>query len=281
MTKGHIFLAQNSDVNYVRQAYALALSIKIFNKTYNQTCLLTNDVVPQEYQNVFDYILPIPDNDLALNSNWKIENRWKFLQVTPFEENFVYDVDMLLLESNDHWWQYFKNKNICFTKNVENYRGNIITNNFYRKSFTKNDLPNVYSGVFYFKKNKESIVFFEWLKIVVNNWKMFYDLFLKNHKQDFCSLDVSAAIVVKILDNKDIVLDQTPILKFVHMKPGIQDWGSTPNKWTNVVDFIMDKDLNLFVGNFKQTGLFHYVEDEFLTDQILNLLYEKNKKVQN
>jgi hypothetical protein len=32
MSKGHIFLAQNSDVDYVRQACALALTIKKYNK---------------------------------------------------------------------------------------------------------------------------------------------------------------------------------------------------------------------------------------------------------
>jgi len=31
MTKGHLIFAQNSDIDYVRQAYALALSIKQHN----------------------------------------------------------------------------------------------------------------------------------------------------------------------------------------------------------------------------------------------------------
>ena len=57
MSKGHVFLAQNSNVNYVTQAYALALSIKLNNKQHNQTCLITNDTVPDDYRHTFDHIL--------------------------------------------------------------------------------------------------------------------------------------------------------------------------------------------------------------------------------
>jgi hypothetical protein len=67
-TKGHIFLAQNSDVDYVRQAYALALSIKKHNTQYNKTCIVTNDPVPEEYKHAFDYIVDIPWGDQAVNS---------------------------------------------------------------------------------------------------------------------------------------------------------------------------------------------------------------------
>ena len=56
MSKGHVFLAQNSDVDYVNQAYALALSIK-HNNTINQTCLITNNTVPHEYRHAFDHVV--------------------------------------------------------------------------------------------------------------------------------------------------------------------------------------------------------------------------------
>lgn len=276
MSKGHVFLAQNSDDNYVRQAYALALSIKIHNKEHNQTCLITNDPVPEEYKHVFDHIVPIPWKDSARNSQWKIENRWKIIYATPFDENLVYDTDMLLLETNDHWWKHFENKDFCFTSNVKDYRGNVVKSNFYRKAFTENNLPNVYSGIFYFKKVQETYEFFKWLELIVNNWNKFYKLYLKNYRQNFCSIDVSASLAIKFLDIENSVL-KTPILTFVHMKPGVQGWKNIPSKWTNLLNFNMDDNLNLFVGNFKQNGVFHYVEDNFLTDEIIGLLYERNR----
>jgi hypothetical protein len=91
MSKGHIFLAQNSDVDYVRQACALALTIKKYNK-HNETCLITNDPVPPLYRHAFDHIVPIPWGDSAIGSAWKIENRWKIIHASPFKENIVYEL---------------------------------------------------------------------------------------------------------------------------------------------------------------------------------------------
>jgi len=75
-------------------------------KQFNQTCIITNDNIPEEYKHAFDFIVPIPWTDVAKDSAWKIENRWKIIYATPFKENIVYDTDMLLLNSNDHWWPH-------------------------------------------------------------------------------------------------------------------------------------------------------------------------------
>jgi hypothetical protein len=268
MTKGHVFLAQNSDVDYVQQAYALALSIKIHNQE-NNTCIVTNDVVPEEYRHAFDYIIPIPWKDSALTSQWKIENRWKIIYATPFDENIVYDVDMLLLESNDHWWKYFEDKDLCFTTRVTDYRGNIITSDYYRKSFTANGLDNIYTGAFYFKKVNTAYEFFKWLEIIVVHWQKFYRIHLKNSAQRFCSIDLSAALALRFMGHN---VDQGGIPSFTHMKPGIQGWKTIPSKWTNVLNSFVDDALQLRMGNFQQSGLLHYVEEEFLTTKHIDLL---------
>ena len=183
MSKGHVFLAQNSNVSYVTQAYALALSIKLHNKLHNQTCLITNDSVPDEYRHAFDHILAIPWGDDAKDASWKIENRWKIAHITPFKENLIYDTDMLVLTSNDHWWDHFKNKTICLTSRVNDYKGRPITNDYYRKTFTSNSLPNVYTGIHYFKKSLQGYEFYKWLEVITKNYQDFYDKFLTNTKQ--------------------------------------------------------------------------------------------------
>ena len=77
-----------------------------------------------------------------------------------------------------------------------------------------------------------------------------------NKQQSWFSIDVAASITSKILD-----LPNNNNFEFVHMKPYIQNWKHVPNKWTNKLPFSCDNDL--YVGNFKQKGLFHYVEEEF------------------
>lgn len=267
MSKGHVFLAQNSDVNYIRQAYALASSIKKFNKI-NQTCLITNDVVPEEYKHVFDNVIIIPWSDLANKSIWKIENRWKLIHSTPFKENIVYDVDMLLLNSNDNWWNYFKDKDLYFTTNVYDYRGNIVTKNDYRKTFTNNNLVNVYTGCFYFKKTQLAYEFFKWLEIITLNYEIFYTKFLVM-PQKFLSFDVSAALALRFMNKENEFSISNSIPSFIHMKPMIQEWVNYPDKWTKVLSVSFTDDCSLKIANIKQNGLFHYVEDEFLTNDII------------
>ena len=118
MTKGYLILAQNSDVNYIRQAYALALSIKKFQPTFNNVSLVTNDSVPNEYLPAFDNVLEIPFGDHAKDSNWKVENRWKLYHATPYDETIVLDADMLFLENMESLWNYVKDKNLFFTSTV-------------------------------------------------------------------------------------------------------------------------------------------------------------------
>lgn len=268
MSKGHIFLAQNSSSDYVRQAYALALSIKKFNRINNKTCLVTNDQVPELYRAAFDYIVPIPWSDLASNSEWKVENRWKLIHATPFKENIVYDTDMVLLNSNDHWWKFFKDKDLVFTTKVFDYRSRIITDNFYRKTFVENSLKNVYTGCYYFKKSNRSYEFFKWLDVITSNWKDFYNK-LKS-PQKFTSLDINAALAIKFMGAEEDTCIAAGILpSFIHMKPHIQDWKNIPSKWTDVLSVRSTADFNLYINNIKQQGLFHYVEDEFLTDEII------------
>lgn len=276
MSKGHVFLAQNSDVDYVKQAYALALTIKNHNQI-NQTCLITNDIVPEEYKKVFDYIVPIPWKDAAENSQWKIENRWKIIHATPFDENLVYDVDMILTETNDHWWKHLEEKDFAFTTKVKDYRSNTVTSNFYRKTFALNNLENTYTGVFYFRKVRQSYELFKWLEFITHNWKPLFKKYLSKHPQPFYSFDVSAALALKFMGYN---LKKIPVLTFTHMKPNIQSWTNPPAKWTNCVGYNLTNKGLLYVGNFLQNGVFHYVEDSFLTDQIikqLELIYEEKE----
>jgi len=72
MSRGFCLLAQNNGTtDYIRQAHALALSLHMFNKD-QKISLITNDIVPEEWQEAFDQIIPIPWSDNAADSDWKI-----------------------------------------------------------------------------------------------------------------------------------------------------------------------------------------------------------------
>jgi hypothetical protein len=98
VSKGFVVLAQNNkNVDYIKQAYALALSIKATQTTFTNISLVTNNRVPKKYKSVFDKIIPIPWNDDAKKTQWKVENRWKLYHASPYYETIVLDADMLML----------------------------------------------------------------------------------------------------------------------------------------------------------------------------------------
>jgi hypothetical protein len=184
----------------------------------------------------------------------------------------VYDSDMLLLNSNDSWWNKLQNYDIFLTSKVSDYRNNIIQDTLLRKVFIENDLPNVYFGFHYFKKTTRAYEFYKWLEIIVKNYKKFYEIFSPNHTQNFCSMDVNAAIATKILNAEDEFTIKQSSITFVHMKKELQNWSLVPSSWTSCLSTNFTTDFKFYLSNNLQNGLFHYTEDEFLTDKILKVL---------
>lgn len=276
MKKGFLVLAQNSDVNYIRQAYALALSIKSTQPKIKNISIVTNDEIPDEYKQVFDQIIPIPFKDHAANSVWKIENRWKLYHASPYDETIVFDTDMLVLDDIENAWKFASNYNLFFTSVVKNYKGNIIVDNTYRKMFIGNDLPNLYSGMFYFKKCNECQEFFKLLEFISYNWEKMYYIAGPKYSQKFFSIDVSVSIAAKLLGIEDQIIHKNSPFTFVHLKPALQEWNPIPESCLSQLLINFNSKKELFLNNYKQHGIIHYIEDKFLTNEIIERLQNGN-----
>lgn len=269
MSKGFCLLAQNnSTTDYVKQAYALALSLHKYNEN-QKISLITNDNVPDEYKKVFDQIIDIPWTDNAKESEWKIENRWKVYHVSPYTETIVLEADMLVLDDITHWWNELSKRDLFFVSNVKTYRDEWVTSDYYRKTFVANNLPNLYSAIHYFRKGDTAKEFYKLLEIVTNNWQLFYGKYANKEYQKWCSMDVSCAVVSHILGNEKDIIDEKSFITFTHMKPHAQNWINVPDSWTKVLGKYMRDDGKLMLGNFIQKGVLHYVDNNFLTDELI------------
>lgn len=265
MTKGILVIAQNNKTtDYVEQACALAMSLQIHNNT--PISIITNNVVPTQYTSLFDNIIPIPFTDEAQETNWKIENRWKLYHASPYDETIVMDTDMLVLQNIDTWWDFLSNYELFFVSNVLNYRGERADTSYYRKTFIENNLPNLFSGLHYFKKCDFSQQFYFWLKLVVTNWEEFYEIHLTSaSRPKHMSIDVCAAIVTRILDCEDAITNNiVKFPSFIHMKAYCQGWAETQSSWQDQVGVYISKNASVKIGNYAQTGLLHYTENDFL-----------------
>jgi hypothetical protein len=263
-------LAQNSHDDYVMQAIVCAMSIRVSNPNSN-VCLITNDAVPDKYKPLFDDIVEIPWGDKARKSSWKVGNRWKIYHASPYENTIVLDTDMLVLDNITEWWNFLQKRELYYVDRVKTYRGEWFTSDYYRKSFRVHNLPNLYSGFHYYKKSDFAHEFYNWLETVMNNWELFQGQFAGGkYFQKDCSVDVSSAIVSKILDCSESITSKTEYPTFTHMKLHGQNWKSTmTDRWQDRVGVYFNNNCELKIGNFKQSGIFHYTEKDFLTDEII------------
>lgn len=275
MTKGFLIFAQNSEsINYIDQAYALALSIKLSQPEINNVSLVTNNKVSKKYQKVFDNIIPIPWVDNTESTRYAAEHRWKLFHVSPYDETMVLDSDMLLLDDISLWWNYCDNFDLKFCSRVNNHKGEVIVDTVYRKAFVSNKLTNPYFALHYFKKSQASLEFYKVLEFVCNNWEWCYTKFAPENYQNWLSMDLAAAITIEITGQHESVIDCCSPLEFVHMKPGIQGWNYAPEFWQDVASSNFNSSGELLINNIKQTKLFHYVEKDFLSKKIISTLEE-------
>lgn len=266
--RGFFITAQNSSTcDYIRQAYFLAKSISKSQLIYNKVSLMTNDIVPQEYKYVFDSIVPIPFDDHAKNSDWKVENRWKAYHASPYDKTILLDADMLIFSDLEKVWKYLENRPIFFTSTVKNFKGQPIIDTVYRKTFIENDLPNLYSGFSYFEKRQTSLEFWKLVEYITYNWERFYYEFSPKQMQKFYSLDVTVSIAAKILDI-DNITDSSSICSFTHMKSQIQNIDVNNLDWTKSLKVEICDEETVLINNIRQTGILHYIENNFLEEFI-------------
>jgi hypothetical protein len=277
MSRGYLVLAQNnSTVDYIRQAYALALSIKNTQTSIRNIsiCVENKTLVPEKYRKVFHNIIEIPWGDAAEGFEWKIHNKWKYYYMSPYDETVALDTDMLFTTDISHWWEFMAKFDILFTTQVLTYRGELSTGTAYRELFENNDLPNIYTGFFYFQKTKKSAEMFRMVDIIFHNYEFFTTKFLVSKNKPRLSGDVAYALAAKLLGNYSVETTAYRYPTFVHMKSLMQNVSPKylTDDWPTHFRSYVHENGNIQINNYIQKHPFHYHKDEWLTDDIVGVL---------
>jgi hypothetical protein len=271
--RGFLTIAQNSSIDYVRLAYALAMSLKTSQSTIPWLSIIVTPgtEIEPKYRDVFDEIIEVPWGDAAEESAWKLENEWKAYHVSPYEETIKLDADMLFSEDISAWWDILAKQDVWISTAVETYRGETITSDHYRRVFTDNELPNIYTAFMYFKHSDHAQQLFDMVDTIWNNWDDFVNRLTPQTRQPQTT-DVVFAMAVKILDAENtMTFSGFPIPRFVHMKTKLQNWPETSNDdWTKHVDLKLHNDGSVHIGVFQQTLPVHYHVKSALTDDIIS-----------
>ena len=94
-------------------------------------------------------------------------------------------------------------------------------------------------------------------------------------------MDVVFALAVKIHGLSDDITSSFDYPTITHMKSYAQNWKSSESKWNNQIGAYFDRSGSLKIGNYQQSGIFHYTEKDFLTDDILEIYEDLYRKLIN
>lgn len=268
-----IVVSPSEECNYERMAYALALSIKNTQKPgYDRVALVISDKDRiKDYSSlwVFDHII-----------EWSEETHWNgrshMDELSPFDYTVCLDADMLFMRDYSHWVDYFvENCELYIANRAYTYRGNVVTSDYYRKCFTANELPNLYSFYTFFKKDsKLAKEFFALQRAIIKNPVEFSNNFLTAYKPKVVGTDEAFALAVKILDVADEVAYPLEFPKVVHMKGMVQGWPWPAETVSDHVGFYFNPKAQLKIGNYQQHDIVHYVEKDAVTLETINILEE-------
>jgi hypothetical protein len=268
-----IVISENQDVDYLKLAYALALSIKNTQKEgYDKVALVTDN--PERLQDlkspwVFDEVI-----------EWDQETYWDGRSwmdlLSPWENTVCLDADMLFTKDYSHWIDYFvENADLYIANKSFTYRGEQVTSDFYRRSFTVNNLPDLYSFYTFFKKDTDiAKEFFTLGRYILKNPNEFSNLFLSDYKPKVLGTDEAFGLSSKLLDLTDKIAYDLDFPRVVHMKGMIQNFPWPANKWSDHIGFYFNTNGKLKIGNFEQTDIVHYVEKDRVTEEHIALLEE-------
>ena len=268
-----LVVSEKDDTNYARLAYALALSIKNTQKEgYDKVALVINDKKRLEGFTstwVFDEIIEWDGAEF-----W--DGRSYMDLLSPWDQTICLDADMLFLRDYSHWAEYFiKNCELYVANKSYTYRGEVVTDEYYRKTFLANELPNLYSFYTFFVKDSQlAKEFFNLQREIIKNPKEFSNLFLNNYKPKIVGTDEAFALAAKILDITDQISYDLEFPRVVHMKGMIQKWPYPADSCYDHIGFYFNKQGKLKLGNFEQTDIVHYVDKDKITLETINILEE-------
>ena len=225
---------------YVACAQRLASSIRQFHPDANIT-VLTKDMLP--HGDLGGYV-----------------NDWQVFHASPYRQTIKLEADMICTGPIDHWWTLFERRDIVISQGARTFYDEPAESRYYRKIFDKNQLPDIYNAITYWRLSTTAREFFDLVRQIFEQWDS-YKRILK-FPDDVPTTDVVYAIAAVILGPENVTLPAGLGPTIVHMKRHINPIQS--DDWTRELTW----ENNPFrINTVAQFGLVHYHIKEWLNEQ--------------
>ena len=263
---GYVIIAVNS-IEY-RQAQCCAYSIKSKMPTASITLVVPDsDIVDEKFLTGFDAIVQLP---FKQHTNRR-QNDWQLYWCSPYTNTIALDCKTLVKDDQTTMWDYLiDHHSIAFPTSVNDIRQHKIKTKHQLHLENEYDLEVVYSGMFFFKKNAESLKHFKMADVYFQNWNQVYGEFLKaQHIPDFFEADVLHTLVANHI-GVDVTTHHN-VLSYIDMRHSVTVGvlGKIKN-WTDNLTVWSSDTGKIKIQNYAINGTIYYHENEFLTDEIFS-----------
>jgi len=217
--RGFVCLAQNnSSTNYVKLAKLQCMSIKHHMPGASYTLITDAPSANTVDNSLFDHVIVMPV-DWAKDQDWKQKNDWQVGMLSPYRQTIKLEADVLITRNINHWWRMLEHQDIVLSLGCRDYFGQPATSRDYRYQFDANNLPDVYSGLMYFRRSQTSSDFFALVKQLFWTWDEVKKEMIKCN--DTGSNDMIYACAAAMLGTNNATLPSADFFNFVHLKPAI------------------------------------------------------------
>jgi hypothetical protein len=248
-------------------SYACALSIKSTQPDgFNDVAVVTNTPDYFTDKEVFDKVITYVG---PVGMSARI-NAYEF---SPYDHTVLLDSDMLFTRSFAHFWPAMESSDILFSSNAVNIRGDKFKYGPYRELFEKNLLPDIYTAWTFFKKSSTAKAVFDYARHITQHSSEYYSFLVVTTvpKHDIPT-DEAMAFASIIMGLDSLVEGGNRCPTITHMKSGVQWWGEYRLPVSEFVRIHIASNGQVMAGPYSQLDLFHYVDKDFVNDDILTVL---------
>ena len=239
--QGYVIAAVNTDsTDYVACARRLSQSLKQHDPGA-QVCLVTDQVIEDP---AFDHV-----RQLVPNTENPYANDAQLFKLSPFQETIKLEADMLIASPIDHWWPWFRHRDVVLSQGCRNWQDQPSNSRYYRRLFDDNHLPDIYNAVTYWRLSDTAREFFSLVKNIFAYWTQYRTLI--KFSPDQPDTDLVYAMAAQIIGLERVTVPGSP--QIVHMKQ--HHAGTQTENWTQELVWETDP---LRIQTVAQWGAFHY-----------------------
>lgn len=256
MNRGFIIVAQNNTtIDYIKCAEVLARSLKNCMPAAKIT-LLTDYEIENKF---FDSVVLFPHGDQCINKEWKLDNDWQIYDASPYKYTIKLEADMYVPRSIEHWWEFLKSRDLFINSTIRDYRGFVSENKYYRDTLIRNNLPDTYNAITYFRKSKIASKFFKIVRDIFENWDEYKKILSINNREP-ATTDIVYGLAARIVGEEHCIIHGITPVSMIHMKKEI-NFGINSD-WTKEYVYEIHRD-TLRINTVPQMYPLHYYIKHF------------------